>query len=52
MKELLNLEVTENSNGKGLCFKRGERKSLLITVKFENQLEIFPKNVAHRNCHF
>ena len=46
MKELLNLEVTENSNGKGLCFRRGERKSLLITVKFEKQVETFPKNVA------
>ena len=46
MKELLNLEVTENSNGKGLCFRRGERKSLLITVKFKKQVETFPKNVA------
>lgn len=27
-REILNLEITENSNGKGLCFKRGERKSL------------------------
>ena len=46
MKELLNLEVTENSNGKGLCFRRGERKSLLITVKFKKQVETFPKNVV------
>lgn len=45
-REFLNLEITENSNGKGLCFKRGERKSLLITAKFKKQLETFPKNVA------
>lgn len=45
-REILNLEITENSNGKGLCFKRGERKSLLITAKFKKQLETFPKNVA------
>lgn len=45
-RELLNLEVTENSNGKGICFKRGERKSLLITAKFKKQVETFPKNVA------
>lgn len=45
-REFLNLEITENSSGKGLCFKRGERKSLLITAKFKKQLETFPKNVA------
>ena len=45
-REFLNLEITENSNGKGLCFKRGERKSLLITAKFKKQLETFPKNIA------
>lgn len=45
-RELLNLEVRENSNGKGLCFKRGERKSLQITANFKKQLETFPKNVA------
>lgn len=45
-REILNLEITENSNGKGLCFKRGEQKSLLITAKFKKQLETFPKNVA------
>lgn len=45
-REFLNLEIKENSNGKGLCFKRGERKSLLITAKFKKQLETFPKNVA------
>lgn len=45
-REFLNLEITENSNGKGLCFKRGERKFLLITAKFKKQLETFPKNIA------
>ena len=42
-REFLNLEIKENSNGKGLCFKRGEPKSLQITVNFKKQLEIFPK---------
>lgn len=45
-REFLNLEITESSNGKGLCFKRGERKSLQITANFKKQLETFPKNVA------
>ena len=45
-REFLDLEITESSNGKGLCFKRGERKSLQITANFKKQLETFPKNVA------
>lgn len=45
-REFLNLEITESSNGKGLCFKRGERKSFQITANFKKQLETFPKNVA------
>lgn len=45
-REFLDLEITESSNGKGLCFKRGERKSFQITANFKKQFETFPKNVA------
>lgn len=45
-REFLNFKITENSNGKGVCFTTEGIEALQITAEFKRQLELFPENVA------
>ena len=45
-REFLNFKITENSNGKGVCFTTEGIEALQITTEFKRQLELFPENVA------
>lgn len=45
-REFLNFKITENSNGKGVCFTTEGIEALQITAEFKRQLELFPENVT------
>ena len=45
-REFLNFKITENSNGKGVCFTTEGIEALQITAEFKRQLELFPENLA------
>lgn len=45
-REFLNFKITENSNGKGVCFTTEGIEALQITAEFKRELELFPENLA------